>query len=779
MANPLFNAVYYLTQNPDVFAAGYTVDTAYDHYTQFGADEAYVAGGSVRAPNPWFDAKYYLTQNTDLIAGGVTPETALDHFLAYGATEGRAPDAAVAANPITEAGLLAYAKANPDLLTAFGIEEDAAELTDTQKNDLTLQFYTYGYNESRPAAPTVVDVPAADANPGQTFTLTTAIDNITGTSGDDTFLGDNTSSNPADTLDGGAGNDTLKLYSTNTLPNISNIENIYVNNGGGNISVANIAGVETLTADADGALRTFTVAQGQSVKLMNNTVGGTVSGNTVASLDLTLQNVRGGTVDLTSTALGTLNLTSSGSGARNATTFDNTGAVLRTLNVDGNQALTLTPGLVPAALNLRTVDASKMTAGGLNIDLAANAQNLTVTGSGFNDRVALTNINQLTSADKIDLGEGKDTFALGTGTAWTAAGALGAANVALIESVKNFEVFEMTALSVSALDASLLSATEYVFSGDATTAGAGAPTNLVITKATSADTFVISASRDGLAGTAVSIQGEIASQTANVTLTGGVTVTGADTAIGDSALTTSTGINKLVINSTTAGTTAVTNSITNAATTTATHVIDNTEAQDVVITGASNLTVGVGASGATFTNTVNLDASAFTGNLVIGGSNSTLSGDIIKLGSGNDTLTASQGADVITLGAGNDTVVYTDATQSLTGGLADSAAILATIDKIQDWGNGADRIDFSGFSGGNSVYKSLTTTQLANIKAEGSLADALTTLNAITAVNDVAAFQWGGNTYVFADETVGAAAATDILIQLVGEHTLTAESFVL
>ena len=74
----LFDASYYLAQNPDVAAAG--VDP-YQHYVTFGWKEG-------RDPSPYFDTKYYLQQNPDVAAAGVDP---LIHFAAYGWREGRDP----------------------------------------------------------------------------------------------------------------------------------------------------------------------------------------------------------------------------------------------------------------------------------------------------------------------------------------------------------------------------------------------------------------------------------------------------------------------------------------------------------------------------------------------------------------------------------------------------------------------------------------------------------------------------------------------------------------
>jgi len=83
--------------------------------------------------------------------------------------------------------------------------------------------------------------------PGNTFTLTTGIDNITGTSGNDTILGSDASGATAlvlgglDMIDGGAGTDTLKIADAATAAagnfsfngaTIKNVENIEVTTNG-------------------------------------------------------------------------------------------------------------------------------------------------------------------------------------------------------------------------------------------------------------------------------------------------------------------------------------------------------------------------------------------------------------------------------------------------------------------------------------------------------------------------------------------------------------------
>ena len=118
--NALFDALYYLSRNPDVFHAG--VDPL-DHFNSFGWHEGrdpnalidtsgYLAvnkdiGGTNpldhyhqlgwhegRDPSANFDTTLYLIRNPDVAAAGVDP---LEHYLAFGASEGRQAYKAVGA----------------------------------------------------------------------------------------------------------------------------------------------------------------------------------------------------------------------------------------------------------------------------------------------------------------------------------------------------------------------------------------------------------------------------------------------------------------------------------------------------------------------------------------------------------------------------------------------------------------------------------------------------------------------------------------------------------
>ena len=74
--NPVFDTSYYLEQNPDVAEAGVN---SLQHYFEFGFQEG-------RNPSITFDTDYYLEQNPDVAAAGVNP---LQHYLEDGRSEGR------------------------------------------------------------------------------------------------------------------------------------------------------------------------------------------------------------------------------------------------------------------------------------------------------------------------------------------------------------------------------------------------------------------------------------------------------------------------------------------------------------------------------------------------------------------------------------------------------------------------------------------------------------------------------------------------------------------
>lgn len=87
--------IFYLANNPDVFATGQDAD---QHFQLGGKAEN-------RAPNALFDPNYYLSSNPDLATAGVN---AFDHFMTVGWREGR--------NPSAGFNIAGYLEANPDVV---------------------------------------------------------------------------------------------------------------------------------------------------------------------------------------------------------------------------------------------------------------------------------------------------------------------------------------------------------------------------------------------------------------------------------------------------------------------------------------------------------------------------------------------------------------------------------------------------------------------------------------------------------------------------------------
>lgn len=262
---------------------------------------------------------------------------------------------------------------------------------------------------------------------GQTFTLTDGIDNFVGTGGNDTFIGDNTSANAGDTLEGGAGTDTLQLFNSVALGNISGIENVEINGNTGNVNVSNNADVESVTlrnTDITGTDPVYTLAAEQTLTLRGVT-DSTAAGDSVdvaAAGSVTEQTVNvngvgdtsvGGNdvaVDINGTGVQTLNLDSSENASR--ISLVNTGNAVNTLNVAGNAALTVDAN-VP---NATTINSTNTAGVALATAVATNTTaGLAIAMGEGSDSVTLAQANtanSLSSNTNVDLGAGDDTLSI-------------------------------------------------------------------------------------------------------------------------------------------------------------------------------------------------------------------------------------------------------------------------------------------------------------------------------------------------------------------------------
>ena len=507
----------------------------------------------------------------------------------------------------------------------------------------------------------------------------------------------------------------------------------------------------------------------------------------------------------------TINVVSTGSANRIAQLNSGTNKI-ETVNLTGSANVRIDNVNSTA---LKSVDASGLTGGaGANINAAVSTSAaLKFVGSAGADRVVLNNATaNAANTFSLNGGEGKDTIAVGTITNIAGATAL----QTTVNKATGFEVFEATAAGVTALQANLFTnINEFVFIG-------GGAVNLAVTGVETADKFTVGANQSGAAGSGTATLGTqaltftgaapgqtvdlvLSSATAAVAITGGAAAGGQSGGAGanaGAAIGFGGAVTTLKIDS--SGSTANTitggqggNGANSAAGGAAAVAIDNgTSVQSVVITGSQNLSILGGSAGTAgsgsgetagaasvnaFSNSISVDATGLQAKLTIAGS---AQNDVIKVGTKGSEVRATDGSDSITLGAGNDVVVYTNASQSLTDA-TNSTTILSTIDKIQGWGAGVDKISVAattlpgtGYTAAEFVAQNVVQAAV-NAVAPTTLLQAAEVAGANIGANKIGVFQYDGNTYVLGnDGTAGTIAAGDLLVQITGLQTLTADNFV-
>jgi hypothetical protein len=561
------------------------------------------------------------------------------------------------------------------------------------------------------------------------------VDSFTGTGGNDTFTafaGTGATSSAADSVAGGAGTDTFRLFTDGAvvLPGtFTSIENLLINDTVHQSTdlttgVLLSAGVANLTfqsgTSVDGATVTATLGSGHTLVLDTVTDGdagaatvadGGISIAQAAALTttaLTLNNVGAATantaltIGLAGTGVTTANVTVTGA---NHVNMLNAGGAQTTLNISGAGTLTTYTDLATTVL---TVNGSAAT-GVLSLDLAG-ASVRTVTGGTAADifRLGANYIGGSTGAtrDIIDGGTGRDTLSITVARA---------ADTVATTSQTNLTSIEILTIS------------------DAWTTGIG----IDVTKFATVDTVVLAAAVAGTSsmtltsGTAVTLGVDTGNDAVTTFIVGGVAVTdtmtlnmaGFDFLAGGTAAVATTGVETLNI---TTGTTVTGASVIDGATTM------------TVSAGATGGVINVsGANAMTFTGVVtaaSINASTLTGILTVtaAAANSiTITGgtgaDVIAGSAAADLITGGNGSDVITAAAGNDSIVLTETTSAVDrvvfSGSTTVALTLAAngMDTITGFGSN-DTLNIVALGSGQA----LTATGLTTINAaaaQGALAD--------------------------------------------------------
>jgi len=530
---------------------------------------------------------------------------------------------------------------------------------------------------------------------GKSFTLTAAPDtapSFSGTTGDDTYVATNATLSAADSLNGNAGNDTLRYSSSGAVAvNQSGFESASIETfqitsdavGGTTFDTSNANNVTSLINDNSSSDLTITglnVVTGVTVRNTSQPTGATVNttlnynaaavAGTSTVQNVTLENVFNplfapGTVTnttITANGVETFNVTGAGTAGSNVAALVSNS--LTAVTIGGSQGVTI--GGLTFAGATGSVDGSK-SSGGINVTLTnSGAADVTVLGGSGADRADFS--NGFAAKDSFNGGDGIDTLGLSNAVATGVVGG----------TVSNIEVLEISTGGTGTVDLSKFAGVNSVVY---TSAGIGTGNSLVgatvVSKVGATTTVTIDA---GTVGNTLAVTPATDSAadalTLNINKIGAADVVGVVTATDMETLTLNVADDAAVL-----GTGVLTLG-----------GITSTKAKSITLNSSADVTFGATSGSAALTS---FDASTSTGkiNLTAGtGLTTSLAGATIKLGSSDDMLVANAtagvatGGDTITLGGGKDTVTYTALAQS-----GDK-----TVDTIVDFVSGTDKLDLTG-----------------------------------------------------------------------------------
>ncbi|CAE7163526.1 rsaA [Symbiodinium microadriaticum] len=585
---------------------------------------------------------------------------------------------------------------------------------------------------------TAKDSLSGTSNVGQTFTLTSSIDTITGGAGNDRIIAGTQAGNATlsagDTLVGEGGTDTLVIANSG----------VAAGNNAAAFATANISGIEVIEYTSGAAAQPLNITTNSSVTAVNVVAG---FGN---EIDLTLSQAATltGVVDNSGGAGVTLDYASSTGPADSATvilngfnpnttnledldipdvetlTFNVTSSSTiigldidaTTVNIMGSgfgTFSTVVQGDGASASLVTKVDGSGSSLGFFFDNDSAAAADETVTGGdGVVGDTYRTNFANLTKDDKYDLaGGGTDTISFSDAVDLSSVAAAAAFNAA-VTNVEQIDVDGAGTLKING-DA----VTQTLWSHDSTGA-------ITLTNVASADTLNVQADA-------------VAASTANMKLgqnTFNLGLNGTSTAVSDmSAGLTLVGASTVNIASDGSSSNANANKL----------ALTTDDNGSIVISGDGGLILTTTQN--TGTTGLSINGSASTGILDITG---TPDADILIGGSAKDQLKGGDGADTMTGGAAADTF-----TVAITSAGVASTDFAAALDTITDFATGSDKLEFGAAAGSAANYA----------EAAAAVADFATAQTAAAAaLNGTVLYsvqQVGSDVYVFydADGTIDAA----------------------
>lgn len=442
---------------------------AQQHFLQYGANEDV-------APNRFFNAtEYYEAKAAQYYGKSPSDVTDLEvanmkvaihdagmnawtHYQMYGTSEGVNPSNAFDTSAYMEAKLAAMQAAEPDKGWTMDMLNDAFQAAGLSALE---HFALYGGKGAGEVAETYdgVTIPTAylvpedqKVNPvvtGETYTLTTDPNVLTGTIGNDLFdapLGDGSQEtlNSGDMLDGGAGVDTLNAVLNNggvsaPAPILSNIENVVLRSikDLSAVDLSSSSGIQSVTVhDSNGSVVVNGLGAVDNLIIKNQTAKVSYDGSTAEALNLTLVAMGAAdnstVVDLGTTTAAkatTLNATLNNANAKidstnadvfstvtiaatgtNTLTLADSASTITDLTITGSGSVDLSGAALTGALT--TIDASANT-GGVSLQVNTNkipTEGATITGGSGNDELTFAAVPN--AKVTTDLGAGDDTLVM-------------------------------------------------------------------------------------------------------------------------------------------------------------------------------------------------------------------------------------------------------------------------------------------------------------------------------------------------------------------------------
>ena len=732
-------------------------DGAYEHFVQFGANEDV-------APNADFNAsEYYAAKAAQFYGVEPSAVTELDianvkaiiaengmnawtHYVQYGSDEGVNPSNAFDADAYLDAKTAALVAAGEKQPDGSEWTPEAVQKAISDAGMTVLEHYmTYGgKGEGEVAQGVTFPVPDDQKVPaevtGNTYVLTPDLDAIVGTNGSDVIIGATQDGKgtftSGDSIDGGEGVDTLKLYGVNGvskgLQTVKNVEQLEAFAGSGTYDVSGWEGLEkasfkagtvsTLTANATltdvaldgvGADMTLTgdgianvtvknLDEDRSVTVVNTTENHALNVALENASKVGKDGVPTTSVTLVDAAAEALNLASNGATV-NSVTLSSLSAALKTMTVSGEADLVV-DGLADVS-KLESIDGSAAK-GDLALGTLNDATLNVTTGSG-DDTFVLGNTAThavtvstgegddevtlgaaLAKGSSIDLGAGDDVLKLesaqlnkdatvngGEGTdalVFTNTATFNAANADL-NAVKGFEVLGVEDATLT-VDSSLVNFDDFLVSD------AG---KIVLTNAQDNDTVTFEAG--------VSTDNTITMAARNTVLD--LNLVGDDKAVAN--------VSAMVGGATTLNISSSGLLEEKASTLTADNNVLNLTGDNAKLnlTGDQDLTLKLTGDTKGFT----VDATGFEAKLDVTGSDSQ---DTIKLGAEGGTVTASKGHDQITFGAGADAFVASTKAGTSAADMSTIAGFTSGTDKILTAANAS--------TAGTTTNVHITSTAVAN-----------------------------------------------------------------